>query len=38
MVHCVFNGAFMINHTEFDTEKYCKFIVGAIERECTDDD
>ncbi|XP_043597499.1 structural maintenance of chromosomes protein 5 [Bombus pyrosoma] len=36
-VHCVFNGAFMINHTEFDTEKYCEFIVRAMERECTDD-
>lgn len=23
-VHCVFNGPFMIPHTEFDMEKYCK--------------
>ncbi|KAK2582225.1 hypothetical protein KPH14_004573 [Odynerus spinipes] len=25
-VHCVFNGPFMVPHTEFDTEKYYKYI------------
>ncbi|XP_017753000.1 PREDICTED: structural maintenance of chromosomes protein 5 [Eufriesea mexicana] len=32
-VHCVFNGPSMIDHMEFDTEEYCKFIIGAMETE-----
>ncbi|XP_076229234.1 structural maintenance of chromosomes 5 isoform X2 [Nomia melanderi] len=37
-VHCVFNGPFMINHVDFDTEEYCKHIVRVMEKETTDDD
>ncbi|XP_043507403.1 structural maintenance of chromosomes protein 5 isoform X1 [Frieseomelitta varia] len=37
-VHCVFNGPFMINYTDFDTEEYCKFVVKELEKEREDDD
>nr|XP_003704386.1 PREDICTED: structural maintenance of chromosomes protein 5 [Megachile rotundata] len=36
-VHCVFNGPFMINHTQFDTEEYCKHVVAMLEKENIDD-
>ncbi|CAL7950406.1 unnamed protein product [Xylocopa violacea] len=37
-VHCVFNGPFMISHTEFDTEEYCKKLVNMMEKEIEVDD
>ncbi|KOC65567.1 Structural maintenance of chromosomes protein 5 [Habropoda laboriosa] len=37
-VHCVFNGPFMINHTEFDTEEYCKTVLKTLEKESDEDD
>ncbi|CAK9812836.1 Structural maintenance of chromosomes protein 5 [Anthophora plagiata] len=36
-VHCVFNGPFMINHTEFDTEEYCRTVLKTLEKEDEDD-
>ncbi|CAK9827391.1 Structural maintenance of chromosomes protein 5 [Anthophora retusa] len=36
-VHCVFNGQFMINHTEFDTEEYCRTVLKTLEKENEDD-
>ncbi|XP_033330198.2 structural maintenance of chromosomes 5 isoform X2 [Megalopta genalis] len=32
-VHCVFNGPFMISHSEFDTQEYCDFVVRTMEKE-----
>lgn len=37
-VHCVFNGPFVIGHTEFDTEEYCKHVVNVLEKEDAEDD
>ncbi|XP_076749456.1 structural maintenance of chromosomes 5 isoform X2 [Xylocopa sonorina] len=37
-VHCVFNGPFMISHTEFDTEEYCQKLVRMMEKENEDAD
>lgn len=37
-VHCVFNGLFMISHTEFDMKEYCKHVSKTMERENEDDD
>ncbi|KAG9429029.1 structural maintenance of chromosomes protein 5 [Apis mellifera carnica] len=37
-VHCVFNGPFMINHTEFDTKQYCNFITKTMEKEIENND
>ncbi|XP_034178803.2 structural maintenance of chromosomes 5 [Osmia lignaria lignaria] len=37
-VHCVFNGPFMINHTQFNTEDYCKHVVKTLEKENIIDD
>ncbi|KAG7188677.1 hypothetical protein KM043_008299 [Ampulex compressa] len=35
-VHCVFNGPFMIDHTEFEMEKYCEHIRKTMEKESID--
>ncbi|XP_076647779.1 structural maintenance of chromosomes 5 [Halictus rubicundus] len=32
-VHCVFNGPFMVTHTDFDTEEYCEHVVRTLEKE-----
>lgn len=37
-VHCVFNGPFVVSHTEFDTEEYCKHIVNIREKENAQED
>ncbi|XP_043259906.1 structural maintenance of chromosomes protein 5 isoform X2 [Colletes gigas] len=37
-VHCVFNGPFMVNHTEFDMNEYCKHLMERMGRENVDDD
>ncbi|XP_053989694.1 LOW QUALITY PROTEIN: structural maintenance of chromosomes protein 5 [Hylaeus volcanicus] len=37
-VHCVFNGPFMIRHTEFDMKEYCKHVSKTMEKENEDDD
>ncbi|XP_015433616.1 PREDICTED: structural maintenance of chromosomes protein 5 [Dufourea novaeangliae] len=36
-VHCVFNGPFMINHTDFDTKNYCSHISKIMEENVDDD-
>ncbi|XP_076630120.1 structural maintenance of chromosomes 5 isoform X2 [Colletes latitarsis] len=37
-VHCVFNGPFMANHTEFDMDEYCKHLMETMGKENLDDD
>ncbi|XP_076285291.1 structural maintenance of chromosomes 5 [Lasioglossum baleicum] len=32
-VHCVFNGPYMISHTDFDTKEYCEHVVRTMEKE-----